>query len=367
MTEQRLSIIINNYNYAVFLADVIESAFAQIYPKVEVVVVDDGSTDNSREIIASYGNRIIQVLKGNGGQASAFNAGFERSTGDVVLFLDADDMLMPATGGRIIQALAGRPEATKVQYPLAVIDAAGKLTGEITPSRSLEDGDLRQQILEYNSYVWPPTSGNAYPRWVLNRVLPMPEGAYRISADLYLADVVPLFGPVIALPQPGALYRRHTNNRDAPGAGRTREQVIAKMADAILRTQEGRLHQCRLAGELGLPQPRPGMWLQNAEFRLVSLKLAPASHPIPKDNLWMVAGRGAFIALTRNPSPSWRLRLLQALWLIAVAAAPRRAAEWLIMQLYRPEARGRVARLALGARYRHRGAISAPFREKSPS
>src|SRR3954451_20463787 len=90
-----VSIVIDNYNYARFLPEAIESALAQTYPDTEVIVVDDGSTDDSREIIASYGSRVRPVLKTNGGQASAFNAGFAASRGDVVLFLDSDDTLFP--------------------------------------------------------------------------------------------------------------------------------------------------------------------------------------------------------------------------------------------------------------------------------
>ena len=89
------SIIINNYNYGVFLREAVDSALNQTYLNTEVIVVDDGSTDRSREIIASYGDQIIPVLKGNGGQASAFNAGFAASRGEVVFFLDSDDILLP--------------------------------------------------------------------------------------------------------------------------------------------------------------------------------------------------------------------------------------------------------------------------------
>src|SRR5437870_10165188 len=90
-----VSIIINNYNYGRFLREAIDSALAQTAPNVEVIVVDDGSTDNSAAIIAGYGNRVVPMFKTNGGQTSALNAGFARSTGDVVLFLDADDVLLP--------------------------------------------------------------------------------------------------------------------------------------------------------------------------------------------------------------------------------------------------------------------------------
>ena len=72
-----VSIIINNYNYGNFLPIAISSALKQTYSNVEVVVVDDGSTDNSREVVAGYGDHIVPILKENGGQASAFNSGVQ--------------------------------------------------------------------------------------------------------------------------------------------------------------------------------------------------------------------------------------------------------------------------------------------------
>lgn len=91
--ESPASIVITNFNYGRFLADAIDSALAQDHP-VEVVVVDDGSTDNSREVLARYHGRVTPVLKKNEGMASALNAGFQASCGDPVIFLDADDVLL---------------------------------------------------------------------------------------------------------------------------------------------------------------------------------------------------------------------------------------------------------------------------------
>jgi glycosyltransferase involved in cell wall biosynthesis len=89
------TVLITSYNYAAFLPEAIDSALGQTHPEVEVVVVDDGSTDDSRETIARYGDRIVPVLQENAGQASATNAGFAASRGDIVCLLDADDFFAP--------------------------------------------------------------------------------------------------------------------------------------------------------------------------------------------------------------------------------------------------------------------------------
>ncbi len=77
MTQPELlvTILINNYNYGRFLRQAIDSALDQTYTNIEVLVVDDGSTDESRSVIYSYGDRVRAVFKENGGQASTFNAG----------------------------------------------------------------------------------------------------------------------------------------------------------------------------------------------------------------------------------------------------------------------------------------------------
>ncbi len=113
-----LDIIVNNHNYERFVGRAIESALQQTHSPVNVTVVDDGSTDNSREVIDSYGTDVTAVFKDNGGQASALNAGFARSGGNVIIFLDADDMLTPDIGERVVAAFEADSSLVKVQYTL---------------------------------------------------------------------------------------------------------------------------------------------------------------------------------------------------------------------------------------------------------
>src|SRR5207302_11124509 len=124
----------------------IESALNQRYSRTEVIVVDDGSTDNSREVIAGFGDRVRPLFKKNGGQASAFNAGFRMSRGEVILFLDSDDLLLP-TAVESAARLLREPSVAKVQWPLWTIDAQSRRTGERVPAHDLSEGDLRAAVL----------------------------------------------------------------------------------------------------------------------------------------------------------------------------------------------------------------------------
>ena len=154
----RASIIINNYNYDRFLKDAIDSALGQSHADTEVIVVDDGSTDDSRRIIGGYGSRIIPVLKENGGQASALNAGFAASRGDIVIFLDSDDMLLPTAAERAAEMLAGNPGAVKVHWPLWIVDERGRQTGGIAPDSAIPEGDFHEIVARRgpDDFAWPP-------------------------------------------------------------------------------------------------------------------------------------------------------------------------------------------------------------------
>src|SRR5688572_24093435 len=95
MKLPRVSAIIPNYNYAYYLPRAIDSVLAQTYPHVEIVVVDDGSTDNSETVLKSYGGRIRWLRQQNQGVAAARNHGVRETTGELVAFLDADDLWLP--------------------------------------------------------------------------------------------------------------------------------------------------------------------------------------------------------------------------------------------------------------------------------
>jgi glycosyltransferase involved in cell wall biosynthesis len=184
-----VSILINNYNYGSFLSESIESALAQTYSNCEVIVVDDGSTDCSREVIARYGNRIVPVVKENGGQASAFNAGFAASKGDIICFLDADDLLLPEKVSSIVKIFENNPRAgwcfDRVQ------EFANETGTRYAPPEEWKCGpwDARAILARGITPSLPTaTSGLSFRRSQLSLILPMPE-MIRITSDGYIKVV----------------------------------------------------------------------------------------------------------------------------------------------------------------------------------
>src|SRR5829696_9577371 len=323
-----VSLIISNYNLERFLEGAIDSALDQTYSNVEVIVVDDGSTDDSRRIIAGYGKRIVAVLKVNGGQASACNVGFRASKGEMVIFLDADDMLLPATVQRVVAAFQSKLGVAKVQYRLQVVISSAKPTGEFRPASAspMPSGDMRQSLIEHGSYTWPSTSGNAFAAVVLRRIMPIPENVYRGMPDIYLCYLSALFGQVISLEKPGALYRVHGANnhyRLHPAVeidsyiDQWRTEFLA-ISDAYIRTK-GLLSTMYSIDTSNMKHPYyRDMYLLCQ--RMISLKLDRPNHPT-RETLSGLFVQGCVLFV--SGSNSWSRRLFFLLWLAAVLLAPK--------------------------------------------
>lgn len=124
---ERISVIIPAYNAEQSLATAVDSALAQSTP-LEVIVADDGSTDNTAEVARSYGNRIHYIKQTNQGQGSARNAGLSVAQGEFIAFLDADDYWLPGFLERCVHFLNQYPEAIAVNTGFIVRDADGNET-----------------------------------------------------------------------------------------------------------------------------------------------------------------------------------------------------------------------------------------------
>jgi glycosyltransferase involved in cell wall biosynthesis len=211
MKEPRVTVLIDTYNYGRFIEEAIESVLSQDFPvdQVEVLVVDDGSTDDTSHRVEKYGSRIEYFRKPNGGQASALNFGIAKAKGEIVALLDADDSWLPGKLKRIDEEFAGHPEIGMVYHRLLELNSESNEQKE-AEFRALS-GFLPDKPEDLFWYVPYPTSCLAFRRKFLEQVLPIPE-ALRIQADGYLGVCIVFLAPVLAVPECLAVYRIHGQN-----------------------------------------------------------------------------------------------------------------------------------------------------------
>jgi glycosyltransferase involved in cell wall biosynthesis len=206
-----VSILINNYNYGRFIRDAIDSALTQRFHDCEVVVVDDGSTDNSQAVIAGFGNRINSIFKSNGGQASAFNVGFENCRGNIICLLDSDDVFLPTKVAQVVCALETQNREWHC-HQLQWTD--GSLTPLDMPACNYRTGDydLRSASRAGKVRLSPPsTSGLSFTRALLERIMPMPE-SITITSDNYIKYAALALAPGYCDTEQLALQRLHGSN-----------------------------------------------------------------------------------------------------------------------------------------------------------
>jgi hypothetical protein len=284
------------------------------------------------------------VLKENGGQASALNAGFALCEGDVTIFLDADDTLLPGTAAAVATAFAADPALVKAQFRTEVIDAEGRPIGRTKPAPhlSMPAGDVRAaELANPFDLVWMATSANAFRRDALARLMPIPEQPFRLCADWYLVHVAALLGPVASLPEIGGGYRLHSGNSYEPQAAeldlnhlRTTIGFSASTAAALLE----------VAKRLGLSHPDRILSLADLANRMISLRIEPARHPVATDSATSLLA-DAVRAARRRTGVSAAMKATFVAWFAAMAIAPRPLARRLAVLFLYPQRRSRLSRL----------------------
>jgi|JFJP01.1.fsa_nt_gi glycosyltransferase involved in cell wall biosynthesis len=212
------SILINNYNYAQFVGQAIESALNQTYRDIEIIVVDDGSTDNSRDVISSFGDRINAIFKQNEGQASAFNAGFAASKGEFIFLLDADDTFYLTKIEECIQMFEDYEQINWIFHKLKYINSQSNLIENLnildkSIYKNIEIIDVQETLRKGKkfNFIPPATSGLCFRRKVLTHILPMPN-FIKITSDNYVKFAALFLSSGIIYNKPLASQRIHQSN-----------------------------------------------------------------------------------------------------------------------------------------------------------
>jgi len=214
--------LISNYNYRQYIADAVDSALGQTTPFDEIIIVDDGSTDDSQEFVRRrYGHHstVKLVAKKNQGQLSCFNEGFRRSTGDIIFFLDADDVYEKNYVEAALKAYFQSPGCDFLFTGYRTFHApSGQILNiDKAPTVSREALDLGYSVilsLYKRVCVGAPTSCLSMRRRLLQHILPIPYlDDWRICADDCLNFGSSLMrGRKFFLQEPLVRYRIHNNN-----------------------------------------------------------------------------------------------------------------------------------------------------------
>jgi glycosyltransferase involved in cell wall biosynthesis len=206
-----ISVLITTYNYGQFIEEAIESVLAQDFPRdqIEILVVDDGSTDGTSERVKKYGTSINYLYKSNGGQASALNHGIIRARGEIIALLDADDLFLPGKLARIVDVFRAEPTLGMVYHRLQ----EWHVESDERRAREFVDvsGDIRNMPDQLLAFIPQPTSAISFRRESLKPLLPVPE-RIRMLADCYLVSLIPFIAPIRGVPEFLTVYRIHGRN-----------------------------------------------------------------------------------------------------------------------------------------------------------
>ncbi len=212
MSHPRVTALIDTYNQEPFLAEAIESVLAQDFPagEMEILVVDDGSTDSTSRVAAHYSDRIRYVRKENGGQASALNVGFAQSRGEIIALLDADDVWLPHKIRRVMEEFAQHADAGTIfhrcQYWCPEDGRCEDDASFVSLNGYLPDSE--DAILRFGSVS---TSWTTLRRDVARRIFPLPE-SLTVLADSFIIATAIFCAPVATVAECLARYRQHDTN-----------------------------------------------------------------------------------------------------------------------------------------------------------
>ncbi|MEA2454206.1 MAG: hypothetical protein QOI45_468 [Thermoleophilaceae bacterium] len=215
-----VSAVVTTYNYARFLPDAIDSVLAQSYPHLEIVVVDDGSTDETADVVRLYAARGVRyVARSHAGAGRARNTGLEVTSSPLVAFLDADDAWLPDRVEAGIAHLARHPELALVAAHAFACDEQLRPTA-VVPAATRENGHMLEALLVDNVVLNP--SSVLVRRAAIEAAGGFSEIPFGEDWDTWI-EIAKRF-PIGFVDRPLALVRRHSGSV-SPTRGRVRVDV----------------------------------------------------------------------------------------------------------------------------------------------
>jgi glycosyltransferase involved in cell wall biosynthesis len=284
MTRRLVSIVTPSYNQAPFLEETIRSVLEQEYEPLEYVVVDDGSTDESPEIIRRHEDRLAWwTRQENTGQVAALNRGFARTSGAYMGYLNSDDTLLPGAVSRMAEELERDPQLLLVYGDALYTDERSRRTGYL-PSREF---DVAEMVRRCDNHVVQPST--LWRREAWERYGPFDErGWYFFDFEFFVR-----FPPerVRRIPEPLSTYRIHSEAKSTGGAAARLARDHARLAESFFASD-----QLPEAARAVVREGRSSAYLLGAEFAYEGLDLALARR---------YALRGLALHPRHAASPRW--------------------------------------------------------------
>jgi glycosyltransferase involved in cell wall biosynthesis len=210
-----VSVLIDTYNHERFIEEAIVSVLEQDFPasEMEILVVDDGSTDRTPEILRKFAPRVRVLTKKNGGQASAFNAGIPEAHGEIVAFLDGDDWWAHQKLTRVMLAFESNPAVGVVGHAIVEVDTGDHVSKTVAPGTidyfDLSSDSGAQSFRDFMPFLG--TSRVSIRKSALERVLPIPE-ALTVEADEFMSTMAVAASGAVLVAEPLTFYRLHSGN-----------------------------------------------------------------------------------------------------------------------------------------------------------
>ena len=202
MSQPKVSIITPSYNQGHFLEETIQSVLNQDYPNIEYIIIDGGSSDNSPEIIQRFADRLAYwQSKPDKGQTDAINQGFARASGDVLAWLNSDDILLPGAVSAAVKKLQENPDVGMVYGDCWLINGEGKRIGKF-PAAQTDIAKLRR------GYVHIPQQASFWRASLWHEVGPLDDSFY-FAMDYDLWTRLASKAPLLYIQEPWAAFRLH--------------------------------------------------------------------------------------------------------------------------------------------------------------
>jgi hypothetical protein len=247
MPQPLVTVLIDTYNHARFIEEAITSVIQQdfSFSDMEILVVDDGSTDRTPEIVRKFAPRVRLIRKKNGGQASAFNAGIPEAQGEIVAFLDGDDWWARDKLSRVAGVMSADPALGIVGHGIVIVHRDGR-----EQSETLREGYRFQANTAEGARLFRlrrsflGTSRMTIRADLLRRIGPVPE-ALVVEADEYLFTLAAALGAAEVLKEPLTYYRLHDANGflytlHDPEKARRKHEALAALARGLAVELESR-------------------------------------------------------------------------------------------------------------------------------